>query len=105
MPFLPSLLCSFNEKCPYDPCLDLKHRVTIPKGTIELKGTIIHFFFKWRFFFKALATKHALFKFVWIINKGSQKKGNKEKLRVVAVTHGDDSNFFLVTRRKVTRKS
>ena len=33
------------------------------------------------------------------------ENGDKKKLRVVAVTHGDDPDFFLVARRNVTRKS
>ena len=77
-------------------------------------------------FFKVLATKHAIFKFYgsWLreaINKVegrrrdswrqlstfflSPEKGNKKKLWVVAVTHGDNPKFVLVARRNVTRKS
>ena len=76
--------------------------------------------------FKLLATKHAIFKFYgsWLreaikttkfrvvaVTHGDNsqlslpEKGSEKKLRVDAVTNGNDPQFFLVVRRNVKRKS
>ena len=58
------------------------------------------FFVKWGFFLKVLSTKHAIFKFY-----GSWLREATKTWRVVAVTHGDNPQYFLVAKIQVTRKS
>ena len=52
-------------------------------------------------FFKVLATKHALFRFYGSYLREVIKT---TKLMVVAVTHGDDSQLFLVARKRQGKK-
>ena len=48
-------------------------------------------------FFKVLATKHAIFKFY---GSSLREAINTVKLRVVAVTHGDDPQIFSCRQKK-----
>ena len=106
LPILPHYL----PKC---HCISTKFQI----------GTKIYFFCNGDFL-KVLATKHAIFKFLWIIVKGSNQnskvesrcrdswrrlstffllpdKGNTKKLKVVAVTHGDNlKKIFLPHNQK-----
>ena len=52
-------------------------------------------------FFKVLATKHAIFKFY---GSSLREAINTVKLRVVAVTHGDDFQLFSCRQKERDKK-